>query len=199
MGVQLKTPVAPLMPAPAGAPIRVYVKVFLGSSLPISLAVKLKRLPSLTVLLPMATSTGAWLTSLTVTVIDSSAWRLGLPLSVIRTMKVYEPGPWASVGVQLKTPVAALMPAPEGAPIGAAVIRDPDREGVRARPLGLDGRPTEDAGGAVDAGSRRRTDQGVRQGVPRQLSTDLAGREAQEAAFIDCLIADGGQHRRLVD
>ena len=44
-----------------------------GRSASLAVAVKLSRLLSLTVLLPMAASTGAWLTSLTVTVIASSA------------------------------------------------------------------------------------------------------------------------------
>ena len=70
----------------------------------------------MTVLLPIAASTGATLTSLTVIVKVSKSVRLGVPLSVTATVDVVRrPRPGLSVGVQLKTPVAALMrqPRPE--------------------------------------------------------------------------------------
>src|SRR5262245_56727696 len=41
-----------------------------------------------------------------------SAYRDGEPLSVTRTVKVYGPGPWSRVGVQLKAPVLGLIVAP---------------------------------------------------------------------------------------
>src|SRR5258708_16892188 len=65
----------------------------------------------------MAASTGATLTSFTVMVIVFSSKRLGEPLSVTRTVTGKLPGPWASVGVQVKAPVAGSMLAPAGAPL----------------------------------------------------------------------------------
>jgi len=41
----------------------------------------------------------------------------GEPLSVTRTVTEYVFGPWASVGVQLNTPVTGSMPAPGGFPV----------------------------------------------------------------------------------
>src|SRR5262249_50161917 len=61
-------------------------------------------------------STVGRFTSLTVTWIDLASLRLGEPLSDTRTVMLYTPGPWASVGVQVKTPVLVLMAAPAGAP-----------------------------------------------------------------------------------
>src|SRR5436190_484516 len=60
------------------------------------------------------TSTGATLTSATVSLIV--ALSLSDP-SLTTTSKVYTPGPCASVGVQVKTPVVASMLAPVGAPL----------------------------------------------------------------------------------
>src|SRR5258708_5035178 len=47
-------------------------------------------------------------------VIVSSSKRFGEPLSVTRTVRVKLPGPWASVGVHVNTPVAGAMLAPAG-------------------------------------------------------------------------------------
>ncbi len=46
--------------------------------------------------------------------IVSRSLNAGLPLSVTTTSKVNVPGPCASVGVQVKTPVVALIVAPAG-------------------------------------------------------------------------------------
>src|SRR5262245_54545677 len=62
-----------------------------------------------------AASVGASFTSLTVTWNVFVSLRLGVPLSVTRTVMLYTPGPWASVGVQVKAPVLGLMLAPAGA------------------------------------------------------------------------------------
>ena len=56
-----------------------------------AVAVKVSKLPSLTVLLPIAASTGATLTSLTVMVIVSKSLSAGEPLSVTRTVTLYVP------------------------------------------------------------------------------------------------------------
>ena len=87
-----------------------------GRSASVAVAVNVSRLPSLTVLFPIAASTGATLTSLTVMLIVSESLSAGEPLSVTRTVTLYVPGPWLSVGVQVKTPVVALIAAPAGAP-----------------------------------------------------------------------------------
>src|SRR5262245_51218000 len=58
---------------------------------------------------------GTRLTSLTVTVMPFWSDWAGLPSSVTLTVKVYVPGPWASLGVQLKAPVAGSIVAPAGA------------------------------------------------------------------------------------
>ena len=56
------------------------------------------------------------MTSPTVTVIVSESPSGKVPSSVTSTSKAYTPGPWASVGVQVNTPVVGSMLAPAGAP-----------------------------------------------------------------------------------
>ena len=85
MGVQVNTP--PLViTAPAGAPLRVKVKVSGGRSTSEAVAVKLSRVSSLMVWSPTGSKTGAVFTSLTVTVIVSVSLRLGVPSSVTTTV-----------------------------------------------------------------------------------------------------------------
>src|SRR5262245_14529795 len=104
------------MAAPAGAPgSRLKVSVLAGTSASVAVAVKVSVLPSLTDLLPMAARIGATLTSLTVMLIVWESLRAGEPLSVTRTVTEKVAGPWVSVGVQVKTPVAGSMLAPLGA------------------------------------------------------------------------------------
>ena len=64
-----------------------------------------------TVCAPIVASTGATFTSLTVTMIVSQS--LSAP-SLTHTSNVNDPGPCASVGVQVKAPVAETMLAPGG-------------------------------------------------------------------------------------
>src|SRR5437867_4492279 len=64
----------------------------------------------------MAASTGATFTSLTTTVNVFASLNAGEPLSVTRTVTALVLGPCASVGVQVNTPLVALMLAPAGAP-----------------------------------------------------------------------------------
>ena len=73
---------------------------------------KVSRLPSLTVLLPIAASTGATLTSLTVIVKVSKSVSAGRAVVGDRDGDVVRARPWASVGVQLKTPVVASIVSP---------------------------------------------------------------------------------------
>jgi len=84
--------------------------VLAGKSTSVAMAVKVKVASSAIDLFPIAPSTGATLTSLTVTVIVSQS--LKAP-SLTQTSKVYSSGPWASLGVQLKAP-AAVIAAPSG-------------------------------------------------------------------------------------
>ena len=63
----------------------------------------------------MKVSTGASFVSVTVILIVSFVLA-PMPSSTVKTMPAYVPGPWASVGVQLKAPVAASIAAPAGAP-----------------------------------------------------------------------------------
>src|SRR5262245_45092699 len=60
-------------------------------------------------------STGAVLTSLTMTLKDFVSLRAGVPLSVTLTVIVFVPGPWASVGVHAIAPVFVLIVRPPGA------------------------------------------------------------------------------------
>src|SRR5882672_966097 len=84
-GVQVKTPLAGLMIAPAGAPgSRLKVRLCAGRSGSVAVAVKVRFEPAVTVLLPMVASTGGRFTSLTVMVMISKALVTGEPLSVTR-------------------------------------------------------------------------------------------------------------------
>src|SRR5204862_1239760 len=115
-GVQLKAPVEPLIVAPAGAPAsNENVSVFAGTSPSVAVAVKVTGVPTVPVLFPIAARTGAWFTSVTEIVIAAVPFIAGDPLSVATIVTGYVPGPCASVGVQLKAPVAAPIVAPVAA------------------------------------------------------------------------------------
>ena len=106
-----------MIPAPLGAPAsRDQESVFAGRSASVAVTVKLSGANSWTVRLPGLTTSGGSLPSLTVTVIVSKSLRVGLPLSVTRTVMGKLPGPCASVGVHANAPVAPLIVAPAGAP-----------------------------------------------------------------------------------
>ena len=101
VGVQVKTPVTGVMLAPAGAPAsRLKVNVLAGRSASVAVAVKVSGVSSSTVLLPIAASTGAWLTSLTCDADGLEVASAGVPLSVTRMVtrvRRRDPGPrWAS-------------------------------------------------------------------------------------------------------
>src|SRR5262245_47103853 len=117
VGVQLTTPLPALIVIPAGAPgSKLYVSVLAGTSVSLPLAVTVKRLPSLTVRSAITASTGALFTSFTVTLNARLALTLRAPLPITRTVTGLVPGPCASVGVQLNTPLLALIVMPAGAP-----------------------------------------------------------------------------------
>src|SRR5580765_6012920 len=75
------------------------------------------------VLLPIAASTGAEFTSLTVMVMVSEALAAGEPLSVTRMVTRFVLGPWVSLGVHAKTPEAGLIVVPAGAPASRLKVR----------------------------------------------------------------------------
>jgi hypothetical protein len=77
------------MLAPAGTvPVRPNLRVLGGRSSSVAVAVKVSSDPSLTVLLPIEPSTGAWLTSFTVTVISCSSDNAGEPSSLTTILNV---------------------------------------------------------------------------------------------------------------
>src|SRR5574338_1704334 len=73
----------------------------------------------------IVSSTGDDFTSLTVTVIVSLSDNAPVPSSVTRIVIGYVPGPWSSVGVQLKSP-PEVMEAPVGAEEAKLNVRELD-------------------------------------------------------------------------
>ena len=115
LGVQVKTPLTGSMAAPAGALLpRVKVRVLAGRSGSVAVAVNASGDPSFTAWSPTGSRVGAWLVSVTVTVMVSLSDLVGVPLSVTTTSKVWGPC-WVSLGVQVKTPLTGSMAAPAGA------------------------------------------------------------------------------------
>src|ERR1043166_946567 len=103
------------MPAATGAPgSRVKVNMFVGTSMSVANAVKLTVSPTYTARFEMAASIGAVFTSFTITVNVCVAESDGEPLSITRKEIVFVPGPCASVGVHVMTPVLVLMIIPTG-------------------------------------------------------------------------------------
>src|SRR5262245_20701908 len=114
VGAQVKTPVTGLMAAPAGGEIRLNVSVLAGRSGSLAVAVSVKVLPSLTIWLAMAPSTGGLFTSLAVTKKLLVSLKLGEPLSLTRKVIVVVPEAWFGLGVQVKIPVDGSIAAPAG-------------------------------------------------------------------------------------
>src|SRR3990172_9126717 len=88
----------------------------------VAVAVNVTGLPAVPDLLPIGASTGATFTSFTVTWIVSVSNSGGVPLSVTRTVIGNEPGPCASVGVQVNAP-PVVIGAPAGAPASSEKVR----------------------------------------------------------------------------
>src|SRR5688572_2063188 len=125
VGVQLNSPVLPLIVAPAGAFGRENVRTFAGSSASVAVAVNVSAFPQTTDLSPTEPRTGAALASVMVIVTCRSPLSAGAPSSVARTANAYVAGPCASVGVQVKAPVAASIVAPAGPPTRLKAIALP--------------------------------------------------------------------------
>src|SRR6266702_965466 len=116
LGVQVSTPVAESSVIPLGPATKENVSVLAGISGSVAVLVTLKVESSLIVWVGGVVSTGGLFTSLTMTVIVSAPLSGGTPLSVTRMVIEFVLGPWVSLGVQLKRPVAGSMLAPAGAP-----------------------------------------------------------------------------------
>src|SRR5258706_1179383 len=115
-GVHVKMPLAASTFAPAGAPLpKLKVSTLAGISGSFTTLVKPSSWPADIVLFPIGERIGAELTSLTITVKRCVALKLGDPLSKTRTRMLLLLGPCASLGLQVKMPLAAFTVAPAGA------------------------------------------------------------------------------------
>src|SRR6185295_17121186 len=115
VGVQVSTPVTESRLTPAGALTKAKVSVLDGRSASVAVLVTVSVVNSLIVCVPGTVNTGAVFTSLTTTVKLLVTLRLGVPLSLTFTVMVFVDGPWASVGVQVSTPVTESRLTPAGA------------------------------------------------------------------------------------
>src|SRR2546425_1205692 len=105
------------MLAPVGAPgSRLKVSTLAGISASLADTLKVNSVPSLIVWLAIAASTGAAFASLTTTLKVLLSLRLGVPLSVTRTVTVFVLALAAPLGFQLSPPLLALMVMPAGTP-----------------------------------------------------------------------------------
>src|SRR5439155_17323624 len=109
------TPVVVLMVSPAGAVTRLNVRVFCGRSESVAVLATTNVLNSSIVRSGGTVRAGGVLTSRTTTSKLLVALSGGEPLSVTPTTMRAVPGPCASVGVHLNTPVTGSMVAPAGA------------------------------------------------------------------------------------
>jgi hypothetical protein len=109
----VNTPVVPSMLAPTGAPISENVSGWAGESTSVAVAVNVYGASSAIVALSGTSAiAGVVFASVTVSVIGAPAFAVP---SLTRTVNGYSPGPCASAGVQLNTPVVPSMAAPAGA------------------------------------------------------------------------------------
>src|SRR6185369_14051123 len=112
VGVQVNTPLDSPMLAPAGPLSSEKLSDCAGRSLSVAVAVNVYAASSGMVAVGgTPASTGAAFTSVTVTEMAASVF---VTPSDTRTLNGYTPGPCASLGVQLKTPLLAPMLAPAG-------------------------------------------------------------------------------------
>src|SRR5439155_715131 len=114
VGVQLSTPLLGSRFTPAGADTRLKVNVLAGRSASLAVFVTMSVLSSVTVWSVGTFSTGALFASVTTTVKLLVSLEGGAPLSVTFTVIRFVLGPWASVGVQVSTPVLGFTFTPAG-------------------------------------------------------------------------------------
>src|SRR5882672_4916943 len=116
LGVQVNTPLELSRLAPVGAPApRLKIRIWAGRSGSLTTLLTVNNCPAATVLFAIGERIGAEFTSLTMMVKRWVALKLGLPLSKTRTRMLLLLGPWASLGVQVNTPLLELTDAPAGA------------------------------------------------------------------------------------
>src|SRR5436190_1949188 len=120
VGVQVSTPLLESRFTPAGADTKLKFNVWAGTSASVAEFVTVSVLSSVTVRSVGTVSTGAMFTSVTTTVKLLVSLNGGTPLSVTRTVIKLVLGPWASVAVQVSTPLLGSRFTPE---IGGASCR----------------------------------------------------------------------------
>src|SRR5882724_9438619 len=115
VGVQVNTPLLGSRFTPLGADTRLKVNVFAGRSASLAVFVTVSVFSSVTVRSVVAVRTGAMFASVTTTVKLLVSLDSGTPLSVTFTVIRLVLGPWASVGVQVSTPLLGSRFTPLGA------------------------------------------------------------------------------------
>ena len=110
--VQVKRPLVVSRSAPGGPDTSENTRRFGGLSASVAELVTVKVMPAATVRSGTGASSGAWFTSVTITVKVCVALKGGLPLSVTTMTNWLVPGPSASPGVQVKSPLVGLSKAP---------------------------------------------------------------------------------------
>src|SRR5262249_32156978 len=113
-GVQVNTPVDGSMLAPSGAEGRLKSRALGGRSASLPINAKRRVSPSLITWFGTEASSGAVLTSLTMTWNERLALSNGTPSSLTWMVTLFELGPWASVGVQVRAPVTESRVIPVG-------------------------------------------------------------------------------------
>ena len=108
-GVQVKSPFVVMLAPSGGTGSRENVSVWLGRSASVAVTLKLKSVPTAAGLVPTGVTMGAVLTSRTTTVTVCVLDRAGVPSSVTTRVNRLVAGPWASVGFQVKTPLADTL------------------------------------------------------------------------------------------
>src|SRR6185503_8084012 len=138
-GVHENSPLAAFNEAPGGKPgPKLKLRALAGRSPSVALTVKLTGTPDSTVRLAGTVRAGGWFTSITRTVKRFVALKGGEPLSRTTIVMVFVPGPWASVGCQVKMPLLGPIVAPTGGVSSEKVCWSLGRSGsfttlVRAR------------------------------------------------------------------
>src|SRR5436190_1405149 len=115
LGVQVSTPLLGSRFTPVGAETRLKVNTFAGKSESVAVCVTVSVLSSGTARPVGTVSTCALFTSVTPSFPTRRSSDLGTPLSVTFTVIRLVLGPWASLGVQVSTPLLGSRFTPVGA------------------------------------------------------------------------------------
>src|SRR3989441_161213 len=135
VGVQVSTPLLGSRFTPVGADTKLKVNVFAGRSASLAVFVTVSVLSSVTVRSVGTVSTGALFASVTTTVKLLVSLDSGTPLSVTLNVIRLVLGPWASVGVQVSTPLLGSRFTPVGADTKLKVNVVPKRTRLHSRYL----------------------------------------------------------------